>query len=79
VSISPPIPGFLIIDTAASILSKAIGLLIIPANGRFIFESLYKLANFLKAANEPVNVTPPIKTPKYEAMACNISGLGSAI
>ncbi len=32
------------------------------------------LANFLKAAIEPVKVTPPINTPKKAANECKTSG-----
>lgn len=74
VNISPPTAGFLIIAPKARIFASKIGLLIIPAAGRFMAYPLYKLANFLKAARDPVKVTPPINTPKNEAIVCNISG-----
>lgn len=77
-NISAPTAGFFNINDNAAIFKIIMGVLINPANGTFKFTSLYKLANFLKAANDPVKVTPPMNTPKYEAIACNMSGLSQA-
>jgi len=74
VNISPPTDGFLIIAPKARAFKRQIGLLITEANGIFMAYPLYKLANFLKAARDPLKVTPPINTPKNEAIVCRISG-----
>jgi len=48
------------------------GLLISPLAGKW--KSNLIPANLMKAAMDPVNVTPPIKVPKNEATACKLEG-----
>jgi hypothetical protein len=48
------------------------GLLISPLAGNW--KSNLIPANLIKAAIDPVNVTPPIKVPKNEATACKLEG-----
>lgn len=57
----------------AAVFKAMIGLLMYSPYGILKSYLGYKLANFLKAANDPVRVTPPMKTPMYEAEICNKS------
>ena len=58
----------------ASKLNPTIGLFKSSGDGNYNALSLYKFASFLKAAKEPVKVTPPINTPKNDAIVCKASG-----
>lgn len=69
-----PNPGYDNINDKANKFPATIGLLINSGFGNYKGLSLYILANFLKAAKEPVNVTPPINTPKNDAIECKASG-----
>ena len=68
-----------IIDIRDNIDTNANGLFNNALNGRSKFLPLNKLANFINAAIEPVNVTPPIKVPKNDAIQWNVSGWPCAI
>ena len=63
----------IIIVAKAAALSAERGLLIYLLNGKSNVNLI--AANFIKAAIEPVNVIPPIKVPKNEAILCNDSTL----
>ena len=68
-----------IIATRDNIDIKANGLFNSTLKGKSRFLPLNKLANLINAAIEPVNVTPPIKVPKNEAIQWKLSGWPCAI